>query len=490
MPWDPAAFRGRSSALAIAIRANLAIVKRIRLETNDAPELSDAPLKGLRIAELIAEVSRQFIDLPAQEIDPGIDGALRAIVDALGFDRGVMTAVPPAKDALIVTHRYHARAPRRHIEVGDPLPLLALPWSTSQVLAGIDVRIADATTIGAHAPVDAARLAEAGIRAIAGLPVVVGGQVTAALILISEKPSDLVYLESLRTVVRIFASALDKKRLDMALEWRLRLSELVGRVSRRLIDVPVAELRQSVDDALRQIAELCDFKRAILYELTEDRQRFSITHRYLAPGLEPRQPMNVEQPIERFSYVASRLNLKEPMVISAEGPPETAAIREELIAGGMTHVLLIPLVVGTDPFGVVGFDAMAAPDPTVVEMLGVVGELLTSALHRERVEQGLIDRLRFEEALVADRCPTHRLEPRIVRAAGRRRAPHGGPGARIRSRAGLSPLARPEDVQPDPRMVRAQSRQLSRKAQRTPHRRIRLAPHRDPRGTRGHVRGR
>jgi len=351
-------------------------------------------VKGLRIAELVAEVSRQFIDLPAQEIDRGIDGALRAIVDALGFDRGVMTAVPPQKNALIVTHRYDARPPRRYIEIGDPLPLLALPWSTSQVLAGTDVRIADALEIAAHAPVDAARLEEAGIRAIAGLPVVVDGQVTAALILIAEQASDLVYLDSLRTVVRIFASALDKKRLDLALAWRLRLTELIGNTSRRFIDVPLAELRASIDEALRQIAELCDFKRAVLYELSDDRKRFSITHRYLAPGIEPTEPAGVEQPVEHFGYVASRLAMKQPIIIAADGlPKEATTERRELAVGGMTHSAVFPLVVGDDALGAVSFASVATPDPTVVEMLGVVGELLTSVLHRERVERGLMDRL-------------------------------------------------------------------------------------------------
>jgi transcriptional regulator with GAF, ATPase, and Fis domain len=373
---------------------NLAIVDQVSVDTNDVSRFDEAPPNGLRIAELVAEVSRQFIDLPAQEIDRGIDGALRAIVDALGFDRGILTAVPPQKNALIVTHRYHARPPRRHIEVGDSLPLLALPWSTSQVLAGVDVRVADAAEVAEHAPVDAARLAEAGIRALAGLPVLVDGQVTAALILIAEQSSELVYLDSLRTVVRIFASALDKKRLDLALASRLRLTEMVGDISRRFIDVPLAEIRKSIDEALQRIAALYEFKRAVLYELSDDRKRYSITHRYLAPGIEPTEPTGVEQPIERFGYVASRLALKQPIVIASEGSPEEAATeRRDLSAGGMTHALVFPLVVGADPLGAVTFSGVSPPDPMFVEMLGVVGELFTSALHRERVERGLVERI-------------------------------------------------------------------------------------------------
>jgi PAS domain S-box-containing protein len=370
------------------------------VETDDTSQSTEVPAKELRIAELVAEVSRQFIDLPAQEIDQGIAGALRTIVDALGFDRGILTAVPTQKNALIVTHRYDARAPRRHVDVGDPLPLVALPWSTSQVLAGNDVKVADASELAGQAPVDAARLKEAGIGALTGLPVVVDGQVTAALILISERPSQLVHLDSLRTVVRIFASALDRKRLDLALGLRLRLTELVGDISRRFIDVPLAEIRDSIDEALERIAVLCEFQRAVLYELSDDRKRYWITHRYLAPGVGPTEAAGVEQPIEHFGYVASRLTLKKPILIATEGAPEEAdAERRELSVGRMTHAVVYPLVVGEDPLGAVTFAGVTPPDPTVVEMLEMVGELFTSTLQRERVERGLVERLRFEEAL-------------------------------------------------------------------------------------------
>jgi PAS domain S-box-containing protein len=396
MPWTLAAFRADAGDCASeegGYRESLSM-------NDDVSPKAEVPAHGLRIAELVAEVSRQFIDLPAQEVDQGIDGALRTIVDALGFDRGILTAVPPQKNALIVTHRYDARAPQRHVDVGDPLPLVALPWSTSQVLSGHDVKVADAVELAELAPTDAARLAEAGIRAITGLPVVVDGNVTAALILISERPSQLVHLDSLRTVVRIFASALDRKRLDLVLASRLRLTELVGDISRRFIDVPLDQIRESLDEALQTIAVQCDFKRAVLYELSDDRKRYWITHRYLAPGVGPTEAAGVEQPIEHFGYVASRLTLKKPIIIATEGSPEEAASeRHELVVGRMTHAVVFPLVVGEDPLGAVTFAGITPPDPTVVEMLEVVGELFTSALQRERVERGLVERLRFEEAL-------------------------------------------------------------------------------------------
>jgi PAS domain S-box-containing protein len=53
----------------------------------------------------------------------------------------------------------------------------------------------------------------------------------------------------------------------------------------------------------------------------------------------------------------------------------------------MTHAVVYPLVVGDDPLGAVALAGIAPPDPTVVEMLEAVGELFTSALHRERVER-------------------------------------------------------------------------------------------------------
>jgi GAF domain-containing protein len=167
---------------------------------------------GLRVAELVADVSRQFIDLPPKEVDRGIHGAVQAIVDGLGFDQGIVAALNAEKDAFLLTHRY-ARARPNLATIGDLVPLSAFPWSTSQIMAGHDVRIADTRTASTDDCADVARWVEIGVRAFAVLPLITGGEVTGAFIFLSDRPSNLVHVESLPMAVRVFARALDKRKV-------------------------------------------------------------------------------------------------------------------------------------------------------------------------------------------------------------------------------------------------------------------------------------
>jgi PAS domain S-box-containing protein len=281
-------------------------------------------------------------------------------------------------------------------DVGSTVPVRAMPWLLDKILAGEEVRVEDVSLL----PDQAVGGVQLQVRAMACFPFVIGTEVFGGVAFMCNRPSNFVKLDSLRTVAQTFASALDRKRIDEALRWRLRLTELIGAVSRRFIDVPPAELRASIDDALPRIAELCGFQRALLYEMSEDRKHFSITHRYLAPGIEAVNPLHVERPIEHFGYIAARLAQKKPIVVTMDTLPEEAvAEREQVELGGRLRAVMFPLVAGDDVLGAISFEGPAAPDLSVADILGVIGELFTSALQRERVERGLAERLRFEEAL-------------------------------------------------------------------------------------------
>src|SRR5882757_200005 len=104
-----------------------------------------------------------------------------------------------------------------------------------------------------------------------------------------------------------FARALDKRKVDVALEWRLELTEIIGAISRRFIDVPASEFRSSIDDALQRISTLCGFRRAGLYEAGgEDRINLVLTHRFLAPGEEAVRPLGVIDSLANYRYIAAK----------------------------------------------------------------------------------------------------------------------------------------------------------------------------------------
>jgi len=359
----------------------------------------EALAERLRIAELVGEVSRRFIDLPSAEVHTGIDGALRTIVDAFGFDRGVIAMWSKNGSTFTMTHRYAPGQIRALFEVGDTSPASRLPYLSSEILANREIAFSGGETLPESAVAERVAMQFIGATSAAVLPMVVGGEVIGAVCFFGALPWDTSHLPSLRTVAQIFASALDRKRGEDSLREHTRLTELISDVSRRLVNMP-GEIDSALDDALRRVSELCGFLRSVVYEISDDRKTFSSTHRYLSPGTEVLIALGAERPIEELSLVFARADKKRPFFLSkASLPPEAAPERNAFALRNMDHVVVVPLVLEGVLLGILGFEVKEPPTEYFMDALAVLGELFTSAIARSRTERMAAQRLRFEEAL-------------------------------------------------------------------------------------------
>lgn len=354
----------------------------------------------VRAIELVAELSRQFIDLPAKELDRGIEHALRIASEAFGFERAAIAMLSNDHQFITVTHRYTVPDwPAVAFQVGVPIPFPPIPWTMERLIGRREIVAMRDGRLPAEATHEIEIFRRFGIRAAAFFPLIVGGHVlgVVAFLARAECPFDT---EILRLVVEIFASALDRKRADDALRERLRLTELVADVSHKLIDLPPAQIGAAIDEGLRRIAEHYGFSRANVYELSGDGTTFMVTHRYLAPGVPSALPVGVEMPVNRYPYVFSRLSAKEAVVLSRDMlPPDAASEGSDLDITRTKHLIAFPLSVGDKLLGSVTFTMSEAVAPRLLETLGIIRELVSSAVDRKRAEIIIQERLRFEESL-------------------------------------------------------------------------------------------
>jgi PAS domain S-box-containing protein len=377
----------------------LRLVVELFASALDRKRTDDALRERLRFLERLADLSRRFVDLPAKHIHRGLKEALRIAAEAQGFERCMVLTLSDDRKSVTITHRYSSPDFQTALfPVGEPLLLTEIPWLTPRIFEQREAVIGYG-----RLPEDA--LAERdihdalSIRRWAYFPLVVGGTVLGAVAFLSrdDRPVDA---DALRLVVELFASALDRQRVDEVLQERLRLTELVADISRRLIELPPAEIGKGIDDGLRRLGELYGFRRVNVYEISDDGTTSSITHRYLAPGVEATVPLNVERPAERYGYVLSRLVGDEAIVLARDTlPPEAAAEREDLILSGTAHAVAFPLRVGGTLLGSVTVEMDQPAEARMLETLGVIRKLLTTAVDRKRAERTLEERLRFEEAL-------------------------------------------------------------------------------------------
>jgi signal transduction histidine kinase/ABC-type uncharacterized transport system substrate-binding protein len=171
-----------------------------------------------RFERLISELSTYFIDLPADQIQVGIDQALRKLIDYLRVDRASIFEFTSNKTELQLTNSCAATSsmsappPARY-------PTSNIPWYATQLLNNQAVVVTNLNELPETADPDRAFLRGRGVQSNVAVPLEAGGDVLGCLsfVTVYEQrlwPERLV--DQLRLIGQIFANALSRKRSDEA----------------------------------------------------------------------------------------------------------------------------------------------------------------------------------------------------------------------------------------------------------------------------------
>ena len=194
-------------------------------ETSNVP---DALEERLRFETLIADLSSEFVNLPAKQVDREIMEAQRRVCEFLGLDLSALWQwsgeVP---SSLALTHLYRAQE-------GPPAPERMdaseyFPWCQQQLWAGRVVAVSSLEALPSEAARDRETWRYFGIKTSLTIPLSVGdGPPVGALSFNTTRaerdwPDTLV--NRLKLMAQIFANALARSRSDQALrESEARLS--------------------------------------------------------------------------------------------------------------------------------------------------------------------------------------------------------------------------------------------------------------------------
>jgi formate hydrogenlyase transcriptional activator len=177
----------------------------------------------LRFEKFISELSATFVNLPAAEVDGGIDNALQQVVEYLGVDRSSLLQFRGDEQDLLVTHSYvRPGIP----EVREPriLKKLSYPWCSPKILAGELLCVSSLNELPPESKIDRNNLSQFQMKAFCIVPLSIGGSIQYVLSVGSVTEgqiwcSDII--TRLRLIGEIFINALDRKRREEELEQKL-----------------------------------------------------------------------------------------------------------------------------------------------------------------------------------------------------------------------------------------------------------------------------
>lgn len=171
-----------------------------------------------RFGRLISELSTYFIDLPADEIQLGIDQTLRKLIDFLRVDRVSIFEFTSNKAEIQLTHSCAATT---NLAAPPPAryPTSSIPWYAGKLLNNQTVVLTNLNQLPERADPDRAFLRGRSVQSNVAVPLEAGGDVLGCLsfVTVYEQrlwPDRLV--DQLRLIGQVFANALSRKRSEEA----------------------------------------------------------------------------------------------------------------------------------------------------------------------------------------------------------------------------------------------------------------------------------
>jgi signal transduction histidine kinase len=341
----------------------------------------------LRFETLLSDLSAGLIHVAAGELDAALERGLGQVVTFLGVDRGNLDqSVDGTPGPRISSGAPGVEALPRVMDGGQ------FPWTTEQLRHGAVVRFERVDELRATAATDRASYVRAGTRSHVSFPLCASGPLLGVLSFDAVRhertwPDELV--ERLRLLSEAFASALERKRMELSLTGRWRLEQLLSALSVAFSGLSSADFDRGIQRGLHQVVAFLGVDGGSLIEFSRDGRT--------ARSWAIEEWMDVGE----FPWMTSRLRRGNVVSFSqlAELPDDAAVDRRSYLAHRIKPQVAVPLQVGATVVGGLVFgavDAERAESKELIRQLQLIGEVFANALSRK---QGDLEAQRLRQDL-------------------------------------------------------------------------------------------
>ncbi|MEZ5446881.1 MAG: PAS domain S-box protein [Gammaproteobacteria bacterium] len=351
---------------------------------------------------LVSELSADFVAMPVEAIDAGIESWLERIVRALRLERSALAQISDDGQLLVRTHAFTAPgypSLPEYIRTENELP-----WLGRQIRAGRTIVVSKLEDLPAEAAQERQFMqSKAGPKSNVMLPLKVGGNVIGLITFASlsrerEWSQDLV--KRLELIAGIIGNALMRKRKERQIGSLLRFEQLLSRISATFVRLPAEDIDGALTDSLQEVVEFLGIDRGTIVSFSADRAVLYRTHWHAIADIEP-MPATLGTD---HAWTFGQLRQGQPVVVSrvADLPAEAALEREYLERVGVRSTVAIPLFLGDAMLGAAIFSALREEirwPEALVQRLQLLGGVLASALGRKAMEEVQRETLRFEQLI-------------------------------------------------------------------------------------------
>jgi PAS domain S-box-containing protein len=205
-------------------------------------------------------------------------------------------------------------------------------------------------------------------------------------------------------LVGIITDVTERHRAQSALERSHRFTQVILGISARYLGLRTERVDAATREALREIGAYLEVDRAQLFNLSPDRDRFSLTHEWCIPGAKSRLPVLQSVAVSDYPWMWAALEHAGVVRVGDvdELPGDASIERERLRAQNVSAFLCVPVHRRGAITGFLALDVFGRrrewPDDEVA-LLRVVADVLSNGLARKLADEALRDsEQRFQKA--------------------------------------------------------------------------------------------
>jgi PAS domain S-box-containing protein len=191
-------------------------------------------------------------------------------------------------------------------------------------------------------------------------------------------------------LIRTIRYAIERKKSEEALRYRLEFEKLIATISTHFINIPLDQIDRGLNRALQAIGEFAGVDRGYLFEFQGCFEAL-LNYEWCDEGIESQRERRRILAEREFLWLIQKLKQAEAIRIDDPNdlPPEAAAEKHEFEVAGIQSLICIPLIYGGQVVGCLGFEAVRTQkewSDDIVSLLKMAGDMFVNALERKRAE--------------------------------------------------------------------------------------------------------
>lgn len=168
----------------------------------------------------------------------------------------------------------------------------------------------------------------------------------------------------------------------------LALERLIVKFSSQFASVPVNEIDQKIDEALKQIVECIGIDRCTFWKMSENMADVTVSHQYVVAGIMKHENISHKE----FPWIFGKSMSGDHICLHNvnELPEEAAQDKASFLKRGIKSFLSIPYFIGGIPVAGLTFTSIrkeVSCSEDFIIRLKLIGEIIAGAVYRKRMEE-------------------------------------------------------------------------------------------------------